>query len=81
MKRAWKHEDVQLGMIGSPGRLDRDKFEQESLLPSRILKRNIFDKAGYMIEVRNLTGPEKSFYFSPEKQKRFRRGIRERRSD
>jgi len=73
VRRLFKEEEKLLMLIAQPGDIDMDMLSPLIESYSQLSKKSALNKAGYIIEIRNLLGSEKSLYLISEMKKDFRK--------
>lgn len=73
VKLLFKEEEKVLMLISRPGNIDLDMVSPVIESYTQISKKSALNKAGYIIEVRNLLGSEKMLYLISEIKKDFRK--------
>lgn len=73
VRRLFKEEEKLLMLMARPGDIDMDMISPLIESYSQLSKKSALNKAGYIIEIRNLLGSEKSLYLISEMKKHFRK--------
>lgn len=73
VRRLFKEEEQLLKLMDRPGKINMEMISPLIESYSQISKQSALNKAGYIIEIRNLLGNEKSLYLISELKKNFRK--------